>query len=187
MNNYQITEFCHHFIADHVKEGDFCIDATAGKGNDTEFLCRLVGSNGKVLAFDIQEAAVDATNQRLFEKGLYDIGTAILESHTKMALYAKEESVDCIVFNFGYLPGGDHHLSTQAHTSIEAISTALTLIRRKGIISLCIYSGGDSGYEEKDAILSYLKTLDPKKYIVVLSSYYNRPNDPPIPALIIKL
>ncbi len=54
-------------------------------------------------------------------------------------------------------------------------------------MSLCIYSGGDSGYEEKDAILSYLKDLDPHRYIVVLSSYYNRPNDPPIPALIIKL
>lgn len=187
MENYQITEFCHHFIADHVKAGDFCIDATAGNGSDTEFLCKLVGSNGKVLAFDIQEAAVNATNQRLFQKGLYDIGNAILESHTQMALYANPESVDCIVFNFGYLPGGDHALATKADTSIQAIETALTLIRKKGIVSLCIYSGGDSGYEEKDAILAYLKTLDPRRYIVVLSSYYNRPNDPPIPALIIKL
>lgn len=187
MRNYQITEFCHHFIADHVKEGDFCIDATAGRGNDTEFLCKLVGSSGKVLAFDIQEEAVNATNLRLFENGYYDIGTAILESHTNMGLYAKKESVDCIVFNFGYLPGGDHTLATKADSSISAIRTALTLLKKKGILSLCIYSGGDSGYDEKDAILAFLKDLDPHQYIVVLSSYYNRPNDPPIPVLVIKL
>ena len=57
MKNYQIVEWCHHFIKEHVKEGDFCIDATAGNGNDTLFLCELVGDTGKVLAFDIQEQA----------------------------------------------------------------------------------------------------------------------------------
>ena len=54
-------------------------------------------------------------------------------------------------------------------------------------MSLCIYSGGDSGFEERDALLSYLKTLDSRKYLVILSSYYNRPNNPPIPVLIRKL
>ena len=54
-------------------------------------------------------------------------------------------------------------------------------------MSLCIYSGGDTGFAERDAILSFLKTLDPKKYLVILSQYYNRPNHPPIPAMILKL
>ena len=54
-------------------------------------------------------------------------------------------------------------------------------------MSLCIYSGGDSGFEERDAILEELKTLDGKKYLVILSQYYNRPNNPPIPAMIIKM
>ena len=43
MKRYQITEWCHHFMENHVKEGDLCIDATAGNGNDTLFLCELVG------------------------------------------------------------------------------------------------------------------------------------------------
>ena len=54
-------------------------------------------------------------------------------------------------------------------------------------MSLCIYSGQDSGFEERDALLNYLKTLDSKKYLVILSCYYNRPNHPPIPVLIRKL
>ena len=54
-------------------------------------------------------------------------------------------------------------------------------------MTLCIYSGGESGFAERDALLSYLKTLDVKKYLVILSCYYNRPNHPPIPVLIKKL
>ena len=54
-------------------------------------------------------------------------------------------------------------------------------------MSLCIYSGGDSGFEERDAILEELKTLDGKKYLVIKSEYYNRPNNPPMPVMIIKM
>lgn len=187
MKNYQITEWCHHFIEEHVSPGDFCIDATAGNGNDTEFLCRLVGDTGKVLAFDIQQTAVDATSLRLLKNGLSHIGSVILDSHENLALYADPESISCIVFNFGYLPGGDHNLATKPDTSIKAMETGLKLLKKGGLMSLCIYSGGDSGFEERDAILNWLKTLDSKKYMAVLSSYYNRPNNPPIPVLILRL
>lgn len=187
MKNYQITEWCHHFIAEHVKPGDLCIDATAGNGNDTEFLCRLVGDTGKVLAFDIQQAAIDSTNRRLKANNLAHIGQAIPDSHVHMNRYAASESVSCIVFNFGYLPGGDHTLSTRPDTSVQAVNTGLTLLKQGGLMSLCIYSGGDSGFEERDALLSHLKALDSRQYLVVVSSYFNRPNHPPVPALVLKL
>ena len=186
MENYQITEWCHHFIKEHVKEGDCCVDATAGNGNDTQLLCELVGENGKVYAFDIQEKAVASTKERLERAGLLKRAKVICESHTNMKQYVHEK-VTCIVFNFGYLPGGDHNLATRKETSIFAIHEGLELLEKGGIMSLCIYSGGDSGFEEKDAILEELKKLDTKRYLVILSSYYNRPNHPPIPVLIIKL
>lgn len=53
-------------------------------------------------------------------------------------------------------------------------------------MSLCIYSGGETGFEERDILLAYLKSLDEKKYLVIVSAYYNRKNNPPIPVLIIK-
>ncbi len=187
MKNYQITEWCHHFIREHVKIGDFCIDATAGNGNDTQLLCELVGDTGKVLAFDVQEQAVSNTKERLRTQGLSNRAEVVLDSHANMESYAKPETVSCIVFNFGYLPGGDHNLSTQAESSIEAIHAGLRLLKKGGIMSLCIYSGGDSGFEEKEAILKELKMLDAKKYLVIESVYYNRPNNPPIPILIVKL
>ena len=176
----------HKIIEEKVKKGDFCIDATAGRGHDTAFLAELVGEEGRVIAFDIQQDAVDSTRVLLQEKGYQDRVEVFLDSHSNMDQYAEENTVDCITFNFGYLPGGDHALATKAETSIQALSVALSLLKKGGMISLCIYSGGDSGFEERDQILAWLKELDPHKYLVIKSDYYNRPNNPPIPVLVIK-
>ncbi|MDD7418457.1 class I SAM-dependent methyltransferase [uncultured Blautia sp.] len=187
MNNYQITAWCSGFIRNQVQDGDLCIDATMGNGNDTLLLSRLCGSTGKVLAFDIQEQALNATRERLDTANAPDNYTLLLESHANMAQYAEPGSVNCIVFNFGYLPGGNHALATRGETSVQALSQALILLKKGGMISLCIYSGGDSGFEERDQILAWLKQLDSHKYLVIKSEYYNRPNHPPIPVLVIKL
>ena len=64
MRSYQITEYCHRFVKEYIAEGDCCVDATAGNGGDTEFLCRCVGRTGKVYAFDIQEQALVHTQKR---------------------------------------------------------------------------------------------------------------------------
>ncbi len=187
MRRYQITEWCRHFIGEHVKEGDICIDATAGNGNDTLLLCELVGNSGKVIAFDIQEQAIANTKKRLQEYEVSERAQVVRDSHENMRQYANENSVSCITFNFGYLPGGDHTLATRKESSIAAIQEGLCLLKKGGMMSLCIYSGGDSGFEEKEAILDYLRQLDGRKYLVIVSEYFNRPNNPPIPALIIKL
>ena len=187
MKNYQITSWVHHFLEDHVQPGDLCIDATMGNGNDTALLSRLAGENGRVLAFDIQQMALDNTNEKLKKEGCPDNCELVLSSHEEMANYAKESSVSCITFNLGYLPGGDHAKATKGESSIRAIETGLALLKKKGLMTVCIYSGGDSGFEEKDVVLSYLRALDGKKYLVIVSEYANRPNNPPIPVLIVKM
>ena len=118
MKNYQITQWCAAFIRQQVQEGDFCIDATMGNGNDTLLLSQLCGKSGKVLAFDIQEQALAATQEKLTAGHAPENYTLLLESHANMAEYATPDSVSCIVFNFGYLPGGDHSLATRGETSI---------------------------------------------------------------------
>lgn len=187
MKNYQITQWCARFIKEQVSPGDLCIDATMGNGNDTLLLSTLCGEKGRVLAFDIQEQALKSTKEHLISAGAPDNHTLLLESHTQMKTHAQENSVSCITFNLGYLPGGDHAKATKGDTSIEALTQGLSLLRKSGLISLCIYSGGDSGFEERDAVLAWLASLDPHKYLVIRSDYYNRPNNPPIPVLIIKL
>ena len=187
MKNYQITSWVHHFMEDHVQEGELCIDATMGNGNDTALLSKLVGERGKVIAFDVQQLALDHTKERMEKEGCPDNYQLVLESHEQMGNYAEEGTVSCIAFNLGYLPGGDHEKATRAESSIRAIETGLALLKKKGLMTVCIYSGGDSGFEEKDAVLAFLKGLDSKKYLVIVSEYANRPNNPPIPVLVIKL
>lgn len=187
MKNYQITQWVSRFLSEQVHAGDLCIDATMGNGHDTLLLSVLAGNNGHVYAFDIQEEALIHTQQRLTAENAPHNYTLLLESHENMANYVKEESASCIVFNFGYLPGGDHTKATKSESSIRALNQALPLLKSGGLLSLCIYSGGDSGFEERDAILNWLKTLDSHKYLVIKSEYYNRPNNPPIPVLVIKL
>ena len=185
--DYQITEWCRRMIEGHIQNGSFCIDATMGNGNDTEYLCRKAGPDGRVLAFDIQKEAVEHTEKRLKEQIPYENYQLFQESHSHMNAYAEAESADCIMFNLGYLPGGDHQIATKSDTTICALKQGLELLKKNGIMSVCIYSGGDSGFEERDAVMEWLKQLDSRKFLVMMTQYYNRPNHPPIPVFIIKI
>jgi len=168
------------------KHGGIYVDATMGNGNDTLFLCELAGKEGKVYAFDIQKCALDNTKQLLDNHQLSERATLILDSHAHMEQYLEPDSIDIICFNFGYLPGGSHNICTQADTSLHAVKTALTLLKRDGMLCLCIYSGGDTGFQERDVLLTFLSELPAKEYTVIANSYLNRQNNPPIPVFIWK-
>ncbi len=167
----------HEHLKNHINKGDICIDATMGKGRDTLLLSNLAGDEGKVYAFDIQKEALNSTKTLLDENNKTNV-TLILDSHHKMGDYVT--NAKCVVFNFGFLPGGDHSIFSHADTSIKAIDSALDIITDDGFISICSYYGGDTGFEEKDAILSYLESLDQKKYTVMLQSFHNRKGCPPL-------
>ncbi|MBQ8143585.1 MAG: class I SAM-dependent methyltransferase [Butyricicoccus sp.] len=184
--NLNTLGLAHHFIEEYVREGDLCIDATAGKGRDTALLCRLVGENGRVLAFDIQQEALAQTAALLEREGLSDRAVLYLESHTNMNTHADAGTVSCIVFNFGRLPGGDPQVFTRADSSVEAVQQGLELLRPGGVMSLSIYYGGPNGYYEREALLAFLQSVDDRKYSVLLSEWTNRPGEPPLSAFIWK-
>ncbi len=186
MDSFSALEIINRVIDENVQEGDLCIDATAGRGNDTLHLCRLVGDSGHVIAFDIQQDAVDSTRALLEQHGMASRAEVLLKSHSEMAQYAEENSVSLITFNFGWLPKGDHSINTQKDTSIAAIEQGLRLLKSGGIMTLIIYYGRNTGFEERDALLAYLPTLDSRTYTVIEMPFVNRPNCPPIPIVIIK-
>lgn len=173
------------FISNFVKNGDTVIDATMGRGNDTLLLCQLVGENGKVFAFDIQEEAIFSTKLKLEQHNLLNRANLILDSHENIKNYI-EKDVDLVVFNLGYLPKANHNIATNFKSTIKALKNSMEILKIKGAISLCVYQGGDTGFEEKDAIFKFLKTLDYNKYTVIVSEFFNRPNFPPIFIKIIK-
>ena len=174
----------HDFLRQHVRPGAVCIDATAGKGRDTALLCRLAGEEGRVLAFDIQQEAVDQTRALLEQGGLS--AEVYLESHANMEQYASPGSVDCVVFNFGRLPGGDPHIVTKADSSLQAIDAGLRLLKPGGVMAIALYYGKENGYDERDAVLAHLETLDDRQFSVLACRWSNRRSDPPMPIFIWK-
>lgn len=185
-SQFGAVHLAHEFLAAHVKSGDLCIDCTAGRGNDTAFLCSLVGESGRVLAFDIQPAAVESTRALIAGRGCSDICEVYLDSHANVDKYAQAGTVKAAVFNFGWLPGGDHKINTRADSSIEALKKCLDLLTPDGVMSLSIYYGRDTGTDERDAILAFLRELPLREYTVIISEFANRPNDPPISVRVYK-
>ena len=185
MTTINAVELVKRAVKERLPEGGFAIDATAGRGHDTVFLARTVGESGRVLAFDIQPDAVESTRARLAAEGL--TAEVVLDSHENMARYAEKESAHCILFNLGWLPGGDHAVYTRAESTMKAIEAGLDILRSGGLMCVTIYSGGANGYAERDALIPFLASLDDTKYEVVRLTFHNWKKDPPIPFFIIKL
>lgn len=79
--------FSHTLLKEAVVHGDTVIDATVGNGNDTIFLASLVGPTGHVLGFDIQQCALEKTQQQLLLTGQQRQVQLIHDSHENVAQY----------------------------------------------------------------------------------------------------
>lgn len=176
----------HDFLRQNLLPGGFFVDATCGNGGDTEFLCRLAGPEGRVLALDLQQQAVDNTNARLAAAGLSNIGRAVQADHAELAKLVEEGSADCVVFNFGYLPGADHSLFTTPKSSLPAVKAALAALRPGGILAACLYSGGPNGDGEKTALLEFFRNLPIREYTVLVCEFANWAPTAPLPCFVRK-
>ena len=176
----------HDLVSKVVQPGDIVVDATMGNGNDTFFLANLVGDDGKVYAFDVQQLAMDNTIKRLTEAAMLERVDLVLDGHQNIDKYVPQ-GIKAVMFNLGYLPKGDHSIGTRAETTIAAIEKSLNLLCKEGIVMLVIYYGGDSGFDEKNAVMEYFKTLDCKKYSVLVHDFVNQVNCPPIAVCIEKM
>lgn len=169
----------HQYAESAVRPGDRVVDATAGNGGDTVFLAGLVGETGHVDAFDIQPAAIESTGRRLEEAGLTSRCTLHQASHDTM-IERVEPGVRVIMFNLGYLPGGDHQIGTRADSTLPALKQAMSLLAPGGIITIGIYYGGDSGFAERDAVLAFLPDIDVRDFAVQKVEMANAANCAPI-------
>ena len=169
----------HNIIENLLQKGDVVIDATCGNGNDTCILAEIVGEEGKVYSFDIQEIAIKIAQKRIKEKGFDDRVVFILDGHENMNCYINC-GVKAVMFNLGYLPKGDHNIATKGETTIKALEKAMRILQINGIITVVVYYGGDSGFDEKIEVLEFISTIDPKKFNVMVTQFPNQINCPPI-------
>lgn len=176
------SDICDFYIEKTVNEGDTVIDATVGNGNDTLKLSNAVGKEGKVYGFDIQKEAIESAKKQNYK---YDNVIFLNESHSDMDKFVHKE-VSAVIFNLGYLPGGNHNISTKSETTLPAIEKSLSLLAPNGAAVIVIYRGGDSGFSESESVVSYLKNIDYKRFNVLFFDYINRPKNPPMVCVIQK-
>ncbi len=181
-----ITGQLHTMLEPHIQTGGVYIDATAGGGRDTLFLARHVGAAGKVYAFDIQGEALAQTGSRLLTHEVAACVELIQDSHAQLDAYVREP-VDGVMFNLGYLPGGDPTVVTESESTREALDKALSLVKRGGFISVLCYTGHPGGIDEYEALSAYASRLDRHMAQAVEMRWSNSPQSPPVLILIEKL
>ncbi|RBP49598.1 tRNA (mnm(5)s(2)U34)-methyltransferase [Arenicella xantha] len=158
-----LTDIAHQSILDHFLPGTLrqSVDATCGNGHDTLFLAQ--HTQHRVWAFDVQAKAISATRQRLEAAG-FDHVQLVNDGHQQLANHVDGE-VDCVMFNFGYLPSADKTLTTQAESSLLALNAALTKLSAHGVMTLLCYPGHPAGEAETLAIRAWLQQL-PKDILI---------------------
>ena len=149
-----------------------------GNGNDTLFLSRTVGEEGRVYAFDIQEEALISTESHLKENGAPDNYTLICASHHRVKEFVKEP-IKAGVFNLGYLPrSGKKAVTTMRETTFPAVKAALELLAPDGALIVAIYPGHEEGALEGEMLRDYFKTLS--RFRICASEFHilNSPTSP---------
>ena len=173
----------HSFWKDFLHPGDIAVDATCGNGHDTALLAQLIlkDPNSLLIGLDIQPEALEKTTSLL--------KSSVPESYLSRVLLHRLSHADLdrvpmptpprlIVYNLGYLPGGDKTITTQTASTLLSLQKAAKLLAEDGALSITCYPGHPEGAREEQAILEWASKEDPAKWQVCYHRWINRPLSP---------
>jgi len=155
----RITEQAHDAVQKFVRPGDAVVDATVGNGYDTLFLAQLVGPQGHVFGLDIQQEALDQALLLLAPHQFRHV-TLLRRDHAELRDVIPRKhhgQLAAVMFNLGYLPGGNKAITTMPGTTFTAIQAAMLLLRPEGILSIMIYRGHAMGPLEAEAVTEVMQ------------------------------
>lgn len=172
-------------IVDEVLSRDFsgkiAIDATVGNGHDTLKLLEVVGEDGFVYGFDIQDQAINNAKELIGDK--FKNYKLFLKSHEYIDII---DSCDLVVYNLGYMPGSSKEITTLASSTITSIDKATKILNKGGVMIVVSYVGHKNSFEERKEVEQFLKNLNQKSFKVEKREFLNQVNNPPIVYLIEK-
>lgn len=172
------VQISRQIISQAVNQADTVVDATCGQGNDTLLLARLVGPPGAVYSFDIQEDALKAAQILLKAENLTDRVKLIHDDHARVKEHI-DQKIHAAMFNLGYLPGGNHLITTKKETTIKAVDEILTMLVPGGIMTIVAYPGHQAGAEELTELRNHLQQIPQQLFDVVEITFLNQINQPP--------
>ncbi|MCB1112242.1 MAG: class I SAM-dependent methyltransferase [Chlamydiales bacterium] len=173
-------DLAHTYWEKALCENDIAIDATCGNGYDTLFLAKLL-KEGTLYGLDIQLTAIEATRSHLQEQLGSEVFHRVKLIHGCHSVFSKEidnESVQLIVYNLGYLPGGDKSKTTKQDSTLISLNQAMTLLKPGGLISITCYPGHPEGKREEEGILNFASSLNPRCWSCCHHRWCNRKASP---------
>lgn len=173
--------YSHNYIRQHLHEDGVAIDATCGNGHDTLLLAQ-IATKGVVIAMDCQASALKSA-KALIESHSPDMAARILWQegcHSEIGENMASGSVDLIVYNLGYLPGGDKSVITKTETTLKSLNRACALLKQGGAILVTTYSGHEGGQPEEEAVVAFARQLPKQEYLTEQHLWLNREKGPTV-------
>jgi hypothetical protein len=144
------SDFAHRYWADALQPGDTVVDATLGNGHDATFLALALGrvGGGRLVCMDVQPLALERSQERMrhaLEADAWAIADGPspgewravhagsraellvawqLGCHASLLQEMAGRTARLVVFNLGYLPGGDKALCTQSASTVAALEAS---------------------------------------------------------------
>ena len=92
-------------------------------------------------------------------------------------------SVSLVVYNLGYLPSQDRgqediYLKTNMNTTLQSITSACSLLKEGGLLSVTAYPAHEGGQAELLAVQQLLSSFDQEVWRVHAHAPLNRPLSP---------
>lgn len=177
------VHLAHVYWKDYLSIGDSAIDATCGNGHDTLFIAKNILSvdQGKIYSLDIQTQALAQTRDHLCQNLSPEIlkRVELIQScHSCFPQEIRPKTIKLIVYNLGYLPGGNKEITTSFETTLSSIEKAMDLVADNGLISITCYPGHAAGKIEQTKILKLVEDLHPWKWICCHHVWINRNEAP---------
>ncbi|MBU3740959.1 MAG: 16S rRNA (cytosine(1402)-N(4))-methyltransferase [Candidatus Kapabacteria bacterium] len=184
MMYHNAVSYVHMLLRQHLHAGDVVVDATAGNGFDARVMADLVGDEGTLYVFDIQQAALRATMQRLEGTGTrVNIMHAGHEQMSDLVSTEHHGGIRAITFNLGYLPGHDHAITTMVDTTLTAVSAGLAMLSSDGLMTIVCYRHPE-GEREYAALMELVSALDQGLWVVSETRFVNQRGMPPVVVVI---
>lgn len=174
----QPTAFAHLLWQQILCPGDAAIDATCGNGKDSFEIARQIGPQGHLIAIDIQETALERTKVLLQTLPEQPRLSLLHQSHAAMPETLLDESVQLIVYNLGYLPGGNKELTTTTPSTLQSLAHSAQKLRPGGFFSIMCYPGHAEGAIETQALLDWATKLCKQSWICTQHQWVNRHTSP---------
>ena len=154
--NSSHLSFAHQSWKSHLSPDDLALDATCGNGHDTLFLAQQL-PQGTVIGFDIQEEALEQTRRRT--QGMSNV-TLYHCCHSEIPHLILPQKPRLIVYNLGYLPGGDKTVTTKTETTLHSLKGSLEILAEDGTLSVTCYPGHEEGAREEAAVVEWAQGLN---------------------------